>query len=201
MSSLIDAAGAALLFGAVMLIILNLNSSMMEATYQNDLRIVSQEQLSGIDTLAGAAKILEKDFLKIGSNASPAFVIADSNKITFNADLNNDGVVDSVKYFLTVLSIPIGGNANLKYRLIRRQNSESGTAGGIGVSQFKLTYYDSLGRSLNTPVSNGLFSKIRSIKMQIQTQNNVRVKNDIDTSFASSYWENIISPKNLRAVK
>ncbi len=201
MSTMIDIVGAALFYGAVMLIVLKLNSSMMEASYQHNLRVMSQEQVSGIDTLAGAARILEKDFSKIGSNTSLAFVTADSNRITFNGDVDNNGVVDSVKYSLVALSIPPGGNPNLKYRLIRKQNTESGIGGGIGVSQFRLTYYDSLGRALSSPVSSGSFSRIRSIKVQMQTQSNVRVKNDIDSTFASSYWEKVISPKNLRAVK
>ena len=201
MSSMLDTVGAALLYGAVVLIIMQLNSSLIEANYQNNLRMISQEQISGIDTLAGAARILERDFSKIGSNASPAFVIADSNKITFNGDLDNNGVVDSAKYSLVALTTPAGGNPNLKYRLIRRQNTESGTSGGVGVSQFKLTYYDSLGRALSSPVSSGSFSKIRSIKIQMQAESNIRVKNDIDTTFASAYWEKVISPRNLRAVK
>ncbi len=201
MSSILDTVGSAILAGAILLIVMRINSSMMEANYQNNLRAIIAEQISGVDTLGGAAAILEKDFSKIGSNASPAFVIADSNKITFKGDLDNNGVVDSVKYSLVALSIPAGGNPNLKYRLIRRQNTQSGIAGGIGVSQFKLTYYDSLGRALTTPVGSGSLSKIRSVRVQMQTQSSIRVKNDIDTTFASAYWEKVISPKNLRAIK
>lgn len=201
MSSMMDIVGAAILFGAILLIVVKLNASFMEANYQNNLRAMTHEQLAGIDTLAGAAKILEEDFSKIGANASNAFVIADSNRITFKGDIDNNGVVDSVKYSLVNLTIPVDGNPNLKYRLLRRQNTETGTQGGVGVSQFKLSYYDSLGRTLATPVGSGSFSKIRSIKIHVQAQSRSRIKNDVDTTFASAYWERIISPRNLRAVK
>lgn len=201
MSSMIDTVGAAIMFGAVLLIVMKLNTSMTEATYQHNLRVISQEEIMGVDTLAGAAKVLEADFAKIGANASSAFVIADSNRITFKGDLDNNGIVDSVKYSLVTLPLTAGGNPNLQYRLIRRQNTETGIGGGIGVSQFRLTYFDDFGKVLATPVASGSFSKIRSIKVQLQVQSKTRLRNDIDTTFASSYWERIISPKNLRAVK
>ncbi len=198
---MMDIAGAAIFFGAILLMVMKLNISLMETNYQSNTRVMTHEQLAGVDTLAGAAKILDEDFSKIGANTSNAFVIADSNRITFKGDLDNNGVVDSVKYSLVNLTIPAGENPNLKYRLLRRQNTETGIQGGVGVSQFKLSYYDSLGRALAAPVASGSLSKIRSIKIQVQAQSRSRIKNDIDTTFASAYWERIISPRNLRAVK
>jgi hypothetical protein len=200
MGSLLDILGALFIFGIVMLIALQLNVFTMEKNTQHLLRTMNQENVSGNESGVGIGTVLDMDLSRIGAAdaVSPSVLLADANKITLRGDVDANGTVDSVKYFLTTPpSTPNGGNSNLKY-LYRRQNAQSGTKGWVGVSSFQLSYYDNMGRTIPTPVAAGSLSSIRSIRAKVMFESAMRVKNDLDTSFAASYWETLISPMNIR---
>ena len=201
MSNLLDIIGGLLIFGVVLLMSLQLNIFSMEQNTQSALRSMSQETISGDETgSAGLGKILETDLSRIGlaDTLSPSVLIADSTQLKFRGDVNNNGTLDSVRYYITNPgSTPAGGNPNLKY-LYRRQNTESGTGGRFGVSQLKFLYLDDMGKVIPTPVSSGSLSSIKSIKVQLMVSANIRLKTDTDTSFAASYWESLVSPPNIK---
>lgn len=201
MSSLLDVVGSVVLFGALLLVVLKLNGSLIDSNSQQNLRVMSGEQIGGVAGAAGLAQILERDFSLAGARTTTPITLADSNRITLQGDIDGNGTIDSVKYSLVALAIPAGGNTKLTHRLIRRQNTETGASGGIGVSLFKMVFLDSLGRPMVTPVSGAALTKIRSIRVRVCVENPVRIKNDIDTSFASAYYERVFSPRNLRTVK
>lgn len=200
MSSLLDVIGALFIFGVVMLIALQLNIFTLDTNTQNLLRTVNQENVSGNESGVGIGTTLEIDLSRIGAadSLSPSILVADADRITFRGDVDANGTVDSVKYFLTTPpSTPEGGNKNLKY-LYRRQNTQSGTKGWVGVSSFQLLYYDQMGRTIPTPVNAWSLAFIRSVRAKVMFESAMRWKSETDTSFAASYWETFISPVNIR---
>lgn len=200
MSSLLDVIGSVLIFGIVMLMALQLNVFTLEKNTQAAFRSMNQETITGSESFVGLGGTLESDLVKIGGGdiISPSIMIADSTQLNFRADIDGNGTVDSVRYYITTPgSIPPGGNPNLKY-FYRRQNTESGNAGWVGVSSLNFAYLDGMGRTISTPVLAGALSSIRSVRVKLMVEGKTRLKTDTDTSFAASYWETLISPVNIK---
>ncbi len=189
-----------MIFGVVLVMSMNLNIFTMEKNTQNILRTANQEKITGTESYVGLGGMIENDLAKIGvgDSLTPSVTKADSNGITFRADMDNNGTVDSVKYFVSApAGVPTGGNTKIKY-LFRRQNTQSGTAGWVGVSLFEFLYLDEMGRTIAAPVADSLLSSIRSIRVKMMVENSYRMKNDSDTTFAATYWETLISPQNIK---
>lgn len=200
MGSLLDIIGSLLIFGLVLLMTLQLNVFTLEKNTQSAFRTMNQETISGSESYTGLGGILEGDLAKIGvgDTVSPSVMIADSTQLKFRGDLDGNGAVDSLRYYVTTpASIPAGGNPNLKY-FYRRQNAESGSAGWYGVSSVKFLYLDNMGRTIPTPVAANALSSIRSVRVKLMVEGATRLKMDTDTSFAASYWETLISPVNIK---
>ncbi len=200
MSSFLDIIGALMIFGVVLVMSLNLNIFTMQKNTQNILRTSNQEKITGTESYVGLGGIIENDLYKIGvgDTLAPSVIEADTNCITFRADMDNNGTIDSVKYFTSSpVGVPTGGNSNIKY-LYRRQNTESGTKGWVGVSTFRFLYLDEMGRTIPAPVADSLLSTIRSIRVKMMVENSYRMKNETDTTFAATYWETLVSPQNIK---
>lgn len=200
MSSFLDIIGALMIFGVVLVMSLNLNIFTMQKNTQYILRTSNQEKITGTESYVGLGGIIENDLYKIGvgDTLTPSITNADTNLITFRADMDNNGTVDSVKYFTsTPPVVPAGGNPNIKY-LYRRQNTQSGTAGWTGVSSLRFVYLDEMGKTILAPVADTLLSTIRSIRVKMMVENSYRMKNDSDTTFAATYWETLVSPQNIK---
>lgn len=155
-STLLDILGSTIVGGLLLMILFRMNDAAVENNYNlNGEKIVQQN-------LVDVVKLVEYDFRKIGYCANyenipiptKAVLQADSNSITFLTDIVTspgtfgDGVVDTVKYFLsdtTALSMTPNPHDKILYR---RVNSEPLRGSNMGVTQFKLTYFDSFGDTL-----------------------------------------------------
>jgi hypothetical protein len=214
MSSIVDIIGPFIFFGAVLLIVIGLNASLVESSSQNLLEVITQEKVTGYvagaDTVAGAARIVESDLYKVGNQGAPGIILADTTRLSFRGDVDNDGAVDTVRYFVNpYVAGGSGCNPKLRLSFLRRQNSQTGTSGRIPLSTFRLAYYDSLGRNISPALLNGgsadlHMARIKSVKVQMQIEAEMRYENKsnpLDTAFAASYWEKVISPRGLRTIK
>jgi hypothetical protein len=204
MSIMLDYIGALVLIGLLMLTIVQMNASFMEDNAQNNFRVSTQETVFGTeDSLAGVAEVITAEFSKIGYGVTtpPAITTADTNRISFSANL--DGTLDAVSYFVKPRTVTAGkGNPNLVYALYRHFNTKTDTAYGLPVSSFKMTYLDSLGRNMTTPVSGTTnLSAIRSIRIQMMVEADARIQISTlgDTTFGATYWDRLISPKNIQS--
>ncbi len=200
MSSFLDVIAALLIFSVVLIMSLQLNIFVLEKNSQNVLRTANQEKITGTESYVGLGGTIERDLSRIGAgdSVSPSIVVADSDRVVFRGDVDDDGTVDSLRYFVTTPpALPPGSNPNLKY-LYRRQNTQTGTSGWVGVSAFKLSYLDERGRALSVPVPDSLRPSIRSVRVKMMLESALRVKNDYDTTFAASYWETLVSPVNVK---
>src|SRR5437879_6420932 len=102
MDSMLDIVGSAILAGMVILLVMQVNTSLSNENFQTVLDVSTQENAV---TLAG---IIESDFHKIGFRApSPTtgLISADTTgNIDFRADIDNDGNLDSLKYRISTSS-------------------------------------------------------------------------------------------------
>ena len=179
----IELAGSFIIGGMLLLSILSLNADIMQTATINNLGTNAQQNVTNI------VSILEYDFRKIGyrvPSGIDAITDMTDSTIDFLADVDNDGNVDSVSFYLGPTSEPSGTeNPNDRY-LYRRVN---GTAYDValGITSWTLTYYDISG-------SVTIFeANVRSIRISFTVETII----PFDTTYGSARWEGRFTPKNL----
>jgi hypothetical protein len=108
----------------------------------------------------------------------------DSSRVKFSADIDNNGVVDQLEYYLEYMS---GTTDPDRYILHRRPSNGPDVAMARGVTRFRFWYYDSLG--IETADS----SKIRSVFVIFR----LRSDNFFNGRYPSASWQSHIFPQNL----
>ena len=184
MGLMIDLIGSLALIGVLILTVAMVHVNMNQAMYESTFELTAQQNLIEL------ARLLEYDFLKIGYRTpKPAITLADSDRITFKADLENLGSVDSVQYYLgSTTGVGVAATPNPRDRVLYRlRNGEAEKGTSLGVVQFHLTYYDSTG------IVTSDVNLIRSIKAQLMVESQYPV----DSTYAGAYWEKLIYPRNL----
>lgn len=179
----IELAGSFIIGGMLLLSILSLNADIMQTATMNNLGTNAQQNVTTI------VSILEYDFRKIGYRVpagTNAITDLSDSTIDFLGDVDNDGTVDSVGYYLGPTSEPSESvNPNDRY-LYRRVN---GTANDValGMRNWILTYYDISGNITVLPAN------VRSIRISFWVETIV----PFDTTYGSARWEGRFTPKNL----
>jgi hypothetical protein len=203
MSQFQDIIGSVVIGGIVMLMLLVFNGNVMESAGLQTFKTNVQSNLTAV------TDILEYDMRKMGyrvSSPDSAIVYADTSKIKFKGDFNNDGTVDTLIYYIDTVGASLTPNPYDKV-LRRVMNGQPSEAMFVGVVSFKIQYYDKLDSLIKiTPVS--VASKIKSLKISINMQGKDRIFDPRkgvyngnpfnDTTYTGAYWERTIKPKNLR---
>lgn len=202
-STLIDILGSTLIGGLLLLILLRVNDTAVKNTFLYAGELIVQEGL------VEAVSIIEHDFRKMGycenwqamPDPTNAIIFADFNKISFLTDLpvemgrTGDGIIDTLHYFIgdtTELSMTDNPRDRLLYRVI---NSEVPKSSNIGITNFKLTYFDSFGNRISTPIEGASTGSINTIQIDLELQT-VYAYNSL---YNSVFWRQIrLAAKNLR---
>jgi hypothetical protein len=151
--------------------------------------------------------VLEYDLRKIGYNAfAPSIIsVAESTKIRFKGDFDNNNTVDSVYYYMGTTSDPkfIDARSRVVYRQL---NAGPVQAINLGMTRFRFWYFDGSGNPLvaNPAVSNPLL--IRTIKVGLSIDLAIQIEPfkksngtlAYDTTYSNAAWERTIKPVNLR---
>ncbi len=206
-STLIDILGAAIIGGMVMLSVraLILNSSEKSNQFQNEL--IAQQNLVSI------VELIEHDFARIGycENADSIeapedmIVYADSTKISFKTDfaqgfqnIRGDGTKDILTYELgpTITSTP-----NPYDRLLYRYaKGETKNGSNLGITEFRLNYFDNMGNELSHPIDTKLISYVQiDIKVEdsygYDTGNDEKIHSE---KYPTIFWRQIrVAAKNM----
>lgn len=205
MDTMIDIIGSTIVAGLLIVAIVRMNSSLSNTGSDTNVQVITQSDLTAI------GQGITYDFYKIGYRASPAILIADTNRLEFRADLEKDGVPDTVYYYTAQATTTGSQNPNMIV-LYRRQwnsatHSATTTGASLGQTYFNLSYYDSTGTPVTIPpgglswgssISDSLLTVIKTIQVKVLVQSPNRLMSD--TTYAGSYWEQYISPKNLRTL-
>jgi type II secretory pathway component PulJ len=194
-STIIDIVGSVLIGGTLMLILWRLNNATSENTYNYS------GELSLQQNLATVAMVIEYDFRKIGycsdwnkiPDPTKAIVLADSNKIKFLTDVQSDGVVDTMYYYLgptSELTQTENPRDRILYRLV---NNETPKGANMGVTQFKMVYFNALGDTISFPITNP--GEITSMEINVTVENTA----GYDQKYSSAFWRQIrLVARNLR---
>lgn len=151
---LLDIVGSVIIGSILMLSIARVNGSTTEDLYKGSGNLVAQTNLATI------VQILETDFRKIGYCAdwqqipvpTESILFADSCSIRYLTDVDSDGKVDSMFYYLDPLTdIPETRNPRDRY-LYRVVNNEAPVGINLGVTEFNMTFYNALGTELTFPI-------------------------------------------------
>ncbi len=200
-STLIDILGSTIIGGMLLLILFRVNDTAVQNNYTYSGDLIVQEGL------VEAVNIIEYDFRKIGycliPNAinpdSSAIISADSNRIKFMTDLaipnvspRGDGVVDTLEYYLGPAS-ELDATSNPRDRILYRVvNNETPVGSNIGITEFKLTYFNSMGDTLFFPISEPL--RIYTMQIDVKIENTEGVGDMYKEGkilFSSAIWRQI----------
>lgn len=194
-STILDILGSIIIGGVLMTIVFRLNDAATEKTYNNSGELALQQNLATV------AQIVEYDFRKIGYCAdwnklpdpSKAILYADSSEIKFLTDIEPDGNLDSLHYYLGPVS-ELSATENPRDRILYRVINDTIPAqSNLGITQFKMVYYDALGDTIYLPISN--YGIIASVEINITVENVAAY----DTSYSKAYWRQIrMVARNLK---
>lgn len=199
-TTILDIIGATVLGGVLLLILFRVHSANSDNVFEYNTELMVQANL------VAAVEILEHDFRKIGfcrnwdsiPNPGEAFVAADKHGITFRSDIDNDGDIDQLQYYLGETS-ELSGTPNPRdMKLYRKVNNETAIDVAIGLTQFDLKYFNSLGVEVPSPVAN--LGLINTIQIDITLENTFAVYDQLTdtTAYATAFWRQIrLASRNL----
>ena len=101
-STILDIIGSVIIGGIVLVSLLNTNTNAVQNTYSYGADVIVQQNMAAlVDTI-------DSDFRKIGYssilttvlNPTKVIISADTSTIKFLSDVNNNGTIDTVYYYL-----------------------------------------------------------------------------------------------------
>ena len=194
-STLLDILGSIIIGGLILLILFRLNTSATSNLYNNTSEANVQSAMISVGT------VLENDFRKIGyckdwtkiPDPTKAILFADTSSIKFLTDINNDGTVDTIDYYLGPTS-ELLNTPNPRDRLLYRVvNNEAPKSSNVGITEFKLIYFDSFGNVLTTPVNPP--GQIQKMQIDLRVEN----PEPIDSTYVVAFWRQLrLTARNLQ---
>lgn len=191
MGYLLDIVGSMIIATMVVMILLAVNINNTASSSVILFTTIEQRKITD------ASELIEYDFYKIGYRIPDEKIsIADSNEIKFYSDIDDNSEIDSVHYY-------VGYTTDLSYTsnpndmpLYRQRNYQDSLLSEIPVVDFNLSYYDSLGNSLDysSLTSSAGRKLIKSIMIEIKVESDELYAEE----YRTSEWTKKISPKNLR---
>jgi len=194
-STIIDILGSIIIGGILMTIAWRLSDAATEKTYNNSGELALQQNLATV------AQIIEWDFRKIGYCAdwnklpdpTKAILYADTSAIKFLTDVDADGNLDSIYYYLGPTSELLETENPRDKILYRVENDETPAPSNLGITRFYMVYFDALGDSIHLPVVN--YGLIASIEINVVVENVAAY----DEKYSSAYWRQIrMVARNLK---
>jgi len=194
-STILDVLGSIVIGGLLLLILLRLNGQMIETNFING------NDRSLQRALAETAVVVEEDLRKMGFCADPfklteemsRVIAADSSYISFYTDIDSNGELDSIAYFVSDTSA-MSGTINPRDRILYRQiNTDAPFIVNTNIVEFKLIYFEALGFELPTPVVSP--SRITHLEISFKVED----PEAYDQKYTQAYWQQVrLTSKNLR---
>jgi len=191
---LLDILGSVIVGGILMLSIARVNESSTKDLYRGTGNLVAQTNLATI------VQILETDFRKIGYCAdwqqiptpTEAILYADSTSIRYLTDVDSDGIVDTIFYYIDYATdIPETPNPRDRF-MYRVVNSEAPVGVNLGVTQFNMNFYNALGTELTFPIADP--REIYTMQIDITVEDVAAYNQEYQTVF----WRQIrMAARNL----
>jgi hypothetical protein len=182
MNIILDILGASLIGGLVILLVVNLNAYSTETKFASDSDLRLQQDAKTI------AEIINDDLRKIGYKYDhTAITESDSQRISFLGDIDNDGTMDQVTYYLgskDESSSTPNPDDRVLYRIVNGD-----TIGGptLGLTNIKFSYLDAHEQATVNADS------ICYIRAEIWVETILPIRGE----YPFTYWEMTINPRNI----
>jgi hypothetical protein len=200
MGTMIDLLGSLIFGGALMMIILSAHDTAREnqSVYCNDM-IVQQ-------SLTGVVRMVEGELRNMGSGClsgdTVIVLVADSNKFSFRADLNHDGIPDTITYWTGPTTELLETQNEMDRKLYRHFGSGAGgnsvTDVVALVTQFHLDYENKYKDPMGpTPIPSNQLRLVNVVVVTVEVQSPFapyRQKGTVQTGqrdawYSSSLWQ------------
>ena len=194
-SVILDVMGSIFIGGILMVTLFRLSDRATESTYNKAGDLTIQQNIATV------VRILENDFRKIGfcenwkqiPNPTKAILFADRDKIKFLTDVDKDGHVDTLFYYIGPPSELIYTDNPRDRFLYRVVNSETHAKVNLGVTEFDLIYYNVNKQVIPTPVV--IPGEIYTIQISVAVEN----IDAYDKKFSQVFWRQIrLIARNLK---
>lgn len=200
-SSLIDIIGSFVFAGVLLLMGLNLNAN------ANEVRAVYSENYNLQANLTAVVEMIESDFRKIGycrkwqklSDPSKSLLVTDSTRIRFLCDYNNDGVVDTITYWLgspgELNDTPNPRDCYLKRQINRGDTSKM----NFGLTQFSFIYRDAEDSVIAFPIPDPRLAYYLQLTIAVASPSPYKEEYLNDASKYQVIWKQMrLITKNLK---
>lgn len=190
MSSLIDIITATFIGAILILMIIGITFYIQNSAHEVNNANIAQMNVKEI------AELLDYDLYKVGFRVPGSkIILADSAKLFFLSDIDNNGKIDTIKYILgnpAELTVTPNPNDRILYRVV---NNEPQRGSNLGVVDFKFTYYDSTNSKINyaSLVSQTQRDKIKAIEYYVKVESLYPVEG----YYPGAEIKKVIRPKNL----
>lgn len=201
-STIIDILGSIVVGGFLLLLLARIDDQSVKNIYNNSEELILQQNLATLSS------IIENDFRRIGYcknyNLIPKtdfIVSATDSSISFKTDVYDQGVVDILKYYIGPAS-ELASSPNPRDRFLYRVvNNDTPVGVNLGVTQFRLVYFDVYGDTLHFPITDR--SLISSMEINLGVENVVGYGdaslNGGDDMYSSAFWRQIrLAAMNLQ---
>ena len=175
--SQLDLTGSFIIGGLVLFTIVFFQLNYENAARQNSMSEIQQT------TITEFGRVVEYDFHKLGYRvlSGPKITRLETTDIQFRADLDNDGVVDTVRYYLSQ-------NRN-GVLLVRHVAADQEKEFSLPVAQCSIIAYDSTG-TITTQQN-----RVKSIQIDLLMEQNFLSLDRRDQ--VGAFWTRRFFPKNL----
>lgn len=192
--TLLDILGSALIAGFLLMIISHSNARMNETLFTTGNDLVVQEELVTL------VQTIEEDFRRLGycrdqlkiADPSKAVLQAGAASISFQTDVDNDGNVDTLSYYLGAVA-DLAVTRNPRDRILYRKVNGSGPMPmNIGLTLFDVHYFDVNNNSIARPVASP--SAVHQIEIDIRLESTA----PYDTTYSFAAWRQLrLRSRNL----
>ncbi len=206
MNQIHDILGSIIIGGIVLLMLITFNGNVMQSAGVQTFKTIVQGNLITV------TDIIEFDLRKMGYRVSAtqdiSILYADSNRITFKGDIDDNGVMDTVQYYIDTVKAYLTNNPSDRV-LHRKLNSQAPVNMYVGMIGLNIQYYGNNDSPINnSPVAAASLNTIKSVKVELRIESTDRffdtrksqfISNPFnDTTYAGAYWERKIKPQNTR---
>ena len=140
MQTLIDISGSMIIGGVIILLVMSLSSMLTDTMYEKSQDLITQESAINL------ARIIEDDLYKVGFLVpGNPIITATADEIRFLADINKNGIPDTIRYYLGDSSNGESTPGSKNRPLFRVLNNEAPLNVAIGLVDFSFTYIDTEG--------------------------------------------------------
>ncbi|MGE5621332.1 MAG: hypothetical protein ACM3U0_02030 [archaeon] len=190
---LIDILGSIIVGGFFLLTLLRFNENTTHNSYAYNGEVIVQENL------VATIETLEYDLRKIGFCDDPlklpqpsrSILYADSTTIKYLTDTQVSGNLDTIIYYLGPAS-ELESTPNPNDRLLYKSVNGVPKSVNLGVTEFKMRYFDALGYELTPPLS--VPTGISSMQVDVKVENTTAYAED----YRYAFWRQIrLASRNI----